>query len=809
MVSAMRSELAILLFTASWTVLSCSWFSAAPTEKTSPPPSPLPELPQVQVPLAEEPVIPLSSLMPYFDDVAGGVAARALAEDRLEDAIAGFDAIASDFGNPDIALRADFLAAYLSYYNGDDARPLQRLPELAALLPVLSDVAWEVAGLAAFRAGQYPQAIALAERITRDSMTRQMLLADAHRRQGHVEESLSLYRQAAMRWSSDDRHHEARARIVECIHSLSMKRTAPADLRADISPPAESTDNTTPSFAAEREALDIIEALVAVSPTDYWTRHAVRLEEALLAQTGTALPEKKKESPLAMELFEQAHADMKKRRNARAKERYEKAIRSARDGGDLQCQARYELALTVSFLRRHGEAADLFMEAAQHCDSPRLKIRSLYKGGEASMAADRFLDAIRLFGQVEELFPEHSFADDARLHAARAHLAMGQPDEFMRLVASIPEDYPDGDMCGEALWQGARHTMDRGEPEKALDLLSRYYSLFPIEPGWYTAGRSGYWLARLEEQLGSLNDAISHYEYVIATAPLSYYMVLSYARLRELDSTRTELLLAQLAPATGSETDGIPARLVTSLSRFALGVELVRLGLLSRGKKVLQEELQRPDSHPELHRAAAALFRNAGRFTESREFSSSSADGWSERYPAGSDFASWSLAYPKAHEELVTAAAGESGVDPALLWAVMREESGFNATIESWANAVGLMQLILPTARAMGQVLGLEVTKESLKDPGVNIRLGAAYLAHLQTLFNENDALVIAGYNAGSGAVSKWLKASGDAPLDLFVERIPYSQTRGYTKRVLASYAVYQFLYSPGQSLPDINFNLN
>jgi len=277
---------------------------------------------------------------------------------------------------------------------------------------------------------------------------------------------------------------------------------------------------------------------------------------------------------------------------------------------------------------------------------------------------------------------------------------MGQPDEFMRLVASIPEDYPDGDMCGEALWQGARHTMDRGEPEKALDLLSRYYSLFPIEPGWYTAGRSGYWLARLEEQLGSLNDAISHYEYVIATAPLSYYMVLSYARLRELDSTRTELLLAQLAPATGSETDGIPARLVTSLSRFALGVELVRLGLLSRGKKVLQEELQRPDSHPELHRAAAALFRNAGRFTESREFSSSSADGWSERYPAGSDFASWSLAYPKAHEELVTAAAGESGVDPALLWAVMREESGFNATIESWANAVGLMQLILPTARA-------------------------------------------------------------------------------------------------------------
>jgi tetratricopeptide (TPR) repeat protein len=530
---------------------------------------PLPERPPIQAPSVEEPVIPLSSLAPYFDTPTGDIAALALAEDRLPDAIAGFDAIASDFSHPDIALRADFLASYLSYYNGNDERPLQRLPELAPLLPVLSDVAHEVAGLAAFRSGLYPQAIALAERITHDSMTRQMLLADARRRQGRIEEALALYRQAAMRWSLDERHHEARARIVECAHALSMEQMAGVDPRAGNSPPPESTDESTPSFAVEQEALDIIEALVAWNPTDYWTRHAVRFEEALRARTGAVLPEKRKESALAEELFEQARADMKKRRNARAEERYEKAIRAARDGGELQCQARYELALTVSFLRRHSEAADLFMEAAQHCNSPRLKIRSLYKGGEASMAADRFLDAIRLFGQVEELFPEHSFADDARLHTARAHLAMGQPDEFMRLVASIPEDYPDGDMCGEALWQGARHTMDRGEPEKALDLLSRYYSLFPIEPGWYTAGRSGYWLARLEEQLGHLEDALSHYEYVVATAPLSYYMILSYARLRELDSTRAELLLAQLAPSGGREPEGIPARLVASPSAWS------------------------------------------------------------------------------------------------------------------------------------------------------------------------------------------------------------------------------------------------
>jgi soluble lytic murein transglycosylase len=133
----------------------------------------------------------------------------------------------------------------------------------------------------------------------------------------------------------------------------------------------------------------------------------------------------------------------------------------------------------------------------------------------------------------------------------------------------------------------------------------------------------------------------------------------------------------------------------------------------------------------------------------------------------------------------------------------MREESGFAAGVESWANAIGLMQLILPTARGMAKRLKLDakINGKTLRDPATNIRLGAAYLAYLSEEFDGHPALAIAGYNAGEGAVRKWRAAKPEQGLDMFVESIPFSQTRGYAKRVLATFATYKFLYGGDRSI--------
>ena len=94
----------------------------------------------------------------------------------------------------------------------------------------------------------------------------------------------------------------------------------------------------------------------------------------------------------------------------------------------------------------------------------------------------------------------------------------------------------------------------------------------------------------------------------------------------------------------------------------------------------------------------------------------------------------------------------------------------------------------------------------------MNIKLGATYLGFLRQTFGGSPALAIAGYNAGEGAVARWLRQMGQVPLDEFLDRIPYDQTRRYTKRVLSSLFTYSVLHRParqrlvrlGQTLPGV-----
>ena len=166
----------------------------------------------------------------------------------------------------------------------------------------------------------------------------------------------------------------------------------------------------------------------------------------------------------------------------------------------------------------------------------------------------------------------------------------------------------------------------------------------------------------------------------------------------------------------------------------------------------------------------------------------------------------WELAYPRAYKKLVLGNAKAAGVDPYVVWSIMRTESGFNARIESWANAIGLMQLIMPTAKRMAKVgQHVPVTAETLRQPDVNVRLGVRYMKYLQDRYPHIVA-VAAGYNAGGGRVKGWLKQRGRMNLDLFVAHIPFRQTRHYTMRVLESWFRYHLLYE--QDVPTLGFRL-
>ena len=140
-----------------------------------------------------------------------------------------------------------------------------------------------------------------------------------------------------------------------------------------------------------------------------------------------------------------------------------------------------------------------------------------------------------------------------------------------------------------------------------------------------------------------------------------------------------------------------------------------------------------------------------------------------------------------------------------LLQALMREESALDPHAISPVGAIGLTQLMLPTAREIARQLRMKrPSRTDLMKSGVNIRIGAKYLGQLIRKFDGSVPLAVAAYNAGGGAVSRWVEARGTLDLDEFVEEIPYEETRGYVKRVLRSFAAYRLLYGAPDAPPQL-----
>ncbi|MCP4600534.1 MAG: transglycosylase SLT domain-containing protein [Proteobacteria bacterium] len=772
-----------------WFVVSCGMQTARHKPQLSP--KPTTGIPGSDNSASDEEFIDPADLNPYFAKMFDGQAAEALSQNRLADAFELFDEIAHKTSDMVLTPRARFIAAYLAEQLGDDARALSELSALADELPLLADTARERASRAAIRLGKCELAIELAAMVD-DSSTLApdvaLLRADALQAIGRLDEALEIYESYLEKWPDGKRNREALARIIEC----QARRIENGETNDDVA----------------IRALERLEQLKAQAPTSHWTDAAETHEKTFLAALGRKAPKKRQERRAVLAAYEKASKLMRKMRNQEAEKILSRVVRLARKGGELSCKARYDRAIVISRQREHERAAASFDEVSEKCTAPDIRIRALYRGAKAYQSSGLLREAIRLYGEVESFFPLHSFADDARLHAAKCRRTLGDRDGFVEMLESLPDTYPAGDMRGEALWTMAHDALKRNELVKAKEVLKKYYQQFPLETGWYASGRSGYWFGRITEKLGDTETAATRYEQVIAGSPLTFYMVLAYNRLAAINPNRARQLIDELAPVGDKLTARYPKSLLADFPRLAKGIELHRMGLVTQARREFDWLLAEPDLPLEIYWLTATLLRRAGRFHEAREFTARADDSWNQRYPAGRDFTYWTLAYPPAYEQEVTEASTQAGVQPALIWAVMREESGFNPNIESWANAIGLMQLIMPTARRMGRKLDVKVNRRTLRQPGVNIQLGTAYLAHLQGKFKGHPVLMVAGYNAGEGAVDRWLKTAYGKEIDRFVEEIPYDQTRGYTKRVIATLATYLFLYKHDHQVLELGLTL-
>jgi len=473
------------------------------------------------------------------------------------------------------------------------------------------------------------------------------------------------------------------------------------------------------------------------------------------------------------------------------------SVLTATRTGPAACRAAVTRANAA--VRAKGVKLNGWPEAVTACEKDDQLVNALYAGAKAQASKDPKL-AIDWFGRVEQLFPAHRLADDARYRSALL-VAQGTDEgheaRAEQMLRSLPDTYPAGDMAAEALFHVALGKMQRSEWEAAKPLLERIVELTPDDRFWATAGRAEYFRARAAAASRDVEGAHARYVRILEHYPLSFYMLLAYGRLAAEDPAVAARVLKETSQR---DADGaFPSQVHPLLQSLAIAraARLLEVGDVDAAKREVAASGALADGvDPEVVWAIGALYNQAGLPELGHQFSRGKLTDHLAHYPEGKWRVPWEVAYPRAFEPVVVKACAQNTLPTPLAWGIMREESSFVADVRSHSNAIGLMQLIAPTAKWMATGTSTPCDDASLKRPEISLELGAKLLSKLRGT-HGHPALAIGAYNAGGGAVERWMAAKSSDELDLFVESVPYDETRNYIKRVLSSQAAYAYLYDP------------
>lgn len=479
-----------------------------------------------------------------------------------------------------------------------------------------------------------------------------------------------------------------------------------------------------------------------------------------------------------------------------------------KEGSAERCEGLFLVARSHTKLRQHTAGRPVYERVIKECKGTDFELRSLYLGGRGMWNANQRADARVAFKRIWTEFPSHSFADDAMYFAARSLREEGKVAEARALLRDQVKRYPNGDMAKDAHWLLMREMFEEKNYKGIIEYVDGLKEFG--EDDLYTRGRMHYFRARAQESLGNKAAAEKSFADVITTYPKTYYALLAFNRLAQMkgfvksdaggapvDLCGFDLAVCKsvVQAVDAPKPIEIPATLREE-AHFKKGSILLSLGLTDLARQEFSALRTQHAKEPETLWALAYLLDSAKAYPLSHDIPRRSIGDWVTGYPDQATRTRWEVAYPTPFKGLVSEWATRRKIPIELVYAIMREESGFNPRVESWANARGLLQLMEPTAKnvARSDQFG-ELAVAQLFDPAINIRLGTGYMAELSGQLKGHPALIIAGYNGGYGNVSRWLNERGDLPLDLWVEDIPYGQTRDYTKRVLSSFWAYAYLY--------------
>jgi len=475
------------------------------------------------------------------------------------------------------------------------------------------------------------------------------------------------------------------------------------------------------------------------------------------------------------------------------------------------CRIQFADAQAHFALGEKAKGMSVLEALSNSCSYPEDTVaRALYTMARHFQEQKEWARAIAAFESLERRFPKHGLVDDARLKIAYAYLELGSESQFTQCIQRLVEDFPESELAGEGLFQLALRAMSKSDWSASAVLLSQLGRLPRIakRTDVEQSERQIYFFARSQSQLGQTEVALDAYERLIRERPFSYYMLASYSRLMEANRSRALRVHESSCSDNGETPLSVPYQPQFDTPGYSRAVELMALGEVQRGAKELKL-LQLPSElEPLLLWARATFEANSGSLKNSQRLVRERMQDWPRRWPAGAWEPAWRIAYPRPFLEIVARESKRTAVPESLIYSIMREESQFDREAVSPADAYGLMQLIVPTAKRAAKSLGMSANASSLLRPGLNVALGSQVLSGLLKTFDKLPLLAIPAYNAGPGRPSRWLKERPNLDFDVWVEAIPFAETRIYMKHVLASWATYAWLYDREHSEPAMKLPL-
>ena len=290
-----------------------------------------------------------------------------------------------------------------------------------------------------------------------------------------------------------------------------------------------------------------------------------------------------------------------------------------------------------------------------------------------------------------------------------------------------------------------------------------------------------FWLGYAQEAAGQKTTARAMWAGLVKRYPFSYYGIRAAARLG------TGMPEPSLAFPELTLRDAVVAH-----PDYKAASLLSKAGLLQDAAvfaRRLQASFRRDDAVALL---AARASDAAGDYSSAATLMISYFGQYLERPATGLPDDFWALAYPRAFLSEVSAAAARHKVDPLLMLGLARQESHFDPTARSPVGAVGLFQLMPYTAVEIDPAFAEPGATDRLVEPAVSAELGAAHLAQHLARYGGALAPTIASYNADRERVQVWWDEAKELPEELFIDSIPYRETRAYVRQVLANYAMYQ-----------------